>query len=213
MCGATQAIQEKLAVLRADAPPSKDALAQVSRLALVARTGGERVAGIVTALRQFYGAGPRARAPVDLEQGLRLTLLLLEPAIRDAGVAVEVDFPGPLTVEGNAGELNQVFMNLLTNAFQAAPGGTVRVSGERRDGEVSVAVRDTGPGVPDEIRSRIFEPFFTTREPGQGTGLGLAICDSIVRAHGGRILVESPPGQGATFRLVLPALGAGGKVP
>jgi signal transduction histidine kinase len=163
----------------------------------------------VESLRQFSGRGAKPRGPVNLADGVRLALALLEPRVRESGTRIDVDLASHVTVSGNAGELNQVLMNLLTNALQAAPGGQVRIRGGRENGDAWIEVADDGPGIPADVLPRIFEPFFTTREPGQGTGLGLSISDAIVRTHGGRIEVRSSPGAGAAFRLVLPAGAAG----
>ncbi|MBI5500713.1 MAG: response regulator [Deltaproteobacteria bacterium] len=200
LCGATFAIEEKLQ----GGEPTPQALAEVRKLAAVARVGGERVADIVEGLRRFSGRG-RPRGPTDLAEGVRTTLALLEPRVRESKARVEVELSVPLIVVANAGEIHQVLMNLLTNALQAAAGGTVRVRGGRQNGDAWIGVEDDGPGIPAEVLPHIFEPFFTTREPGQGTGLGLSISDSIARAHGGRIEARSEPGCGASFRLVLPA--------
>jgi signal transduction histidine kinase len=201
LCGAAVAIAERL---QSD-HPGPQALAEVRKLAGVARVGGERVADIVESLRRFSGRG-KPRGPTDLSEGVRVTLALLEPRVRESKARVLVELSGPLLVTANAGEIHQVLMNLLVNALQAAPGGTVRVRGARDDGEAWIGVEDDGPGIAPEVLPRIFEPFFTTRDPGQGTGLGLSISDSIARAHGGRIEARSEPGHGAVFRLVLPAL-------
>jgi signal transduction histidine kinase len=103
-------------------------------------------------------------------------------------------------------QLEQLFLNLVLNALQAMPGGGVLTLHTRQRGASVIAeVRDTGVGIPPEIRERIFDPFFSTRPVGQGTGLGLAVSDSIVVAHGGRIEVESRPGAGTVFRVTLAA--------
>ena len=205
LIGATHAIQERLNAASPARPMPEELLARVRRMALVAHAGGERVAGIVENLRQFAGGGARAHARVNLVEGVRLTVALLEPRFGEAQVTPQLELDERLEVVGHVGELNQVVLNLLTNAIAAAPGGTVWVSGRREDDEVVLEVRDSGGGVPAEALPHIFEPFFTTRPPGEGTGLGLAISDSIVRQHGGRLEVVSPPNQGATFRLRLPA--------
>jgi signal transduction histidine kinase len=101
-------------------------------------------------------------------------------------------------------ELEQVLVNVITNAFQAMPGGgTIAISARRSGGEVWLEVRDTGCGMPPEVRERIFEPFFTTKPAGQGTGLGLSVCFGLVSAWGGTMEVESVPGEGTTMRLRL----------
>jgi signal transduction histidine kinase len=103
-------------------------------------------------------------------------------------------------------QVNQVFLNLVTNAAQAmegSPGGLTLTT--RADGEgVAVEVADTGRGIPPEILPKIFDPFFSTKEVGKGTGLGLSISYKIVQQHGGRITVDSKPGAGTTFTVWLP---------
>jgi len=102
-------------------------------------------------------------------------------------------------------QLNQIFLNLIINASQAIEGsGKITVS-TREEGEfVRVDVADTGCGIPADIRERIFEPYFTTKPEGVGTGLGLNVARDIARAHGGEITVQSVPGEGATFSVLLP---------
>jgi PAS domain S-box-containing protein len=137
-------------------------------------------------------------------------------------VRLETTLAQVLPVKIDPGQLEQVFMNLAVNARDAMPaGGRLSITTEAMDlleglpsesGEiirgpfVRVSVTDTGSGMPPEVKARIFEPFFTTKGPGQGTGLGLATVYGIVRQAGGAILVESEPGCGTTFRILLPAV-------
>jgi PAS domain S-box-containing protein len=118
--------------------------------------------------------------------------------------------PAPLLVMADSDQLEQVLLNLLSNAVDAMPrGGTVRIClGEAPNDQVSFAVSDEGQGIPEEIRDSIFDPFFSTKEIGKGTGLGLSISYGIVRDHGGDILLESQPGRGTTFRVILPRDGS-----
>lgn len=116
-------------------------------------------------------------------------------------------------VAGEAGRLEQVFLNLVINAAQAlapARGGTIRVATRLdAEGRVAIDVEDDGPGMDDELQRRIFTPFFTTKPPGQGTGLGLSICQRIVTGLGGEIRFRSQPGKGTCFTVLLPAATAG----
>ena len=111
---------------------------------------------------------------------------------------------------GDPHQLQQVLLNLLTNAqhaLHAAPGArevTVTTEYDPAQHRITLAVTDTGPGIPAALQMRIFEPFFTTKPPGVGTGLGLPLCRGMVEAHGGTLEVSSTPGHGATFRLTLP---------
>ena len=176
------------------------------RLLRSVRAGAERTAAIVTDLKTFSRPQVGNLEDVDLVAGLETTLNLLAPLLRD-GVSVERDFwPLPL-VRCRGGQVQQVLMNLLTNAVQACgAAGVVRVAVSSDGAGVRLTVRDSGPGVPDEVRGHIFDPFFTTKDVGEGTGLGLAISSRIVKAHGGRLELVSPPGEGAEFLVWLPLL-------
>ncbi len=108
---------------------------------------------------------------------------------------------------GVAGNLQQVFINLLSNASKAlnsVGGGEIIITSSSTDGEVLIEVSDNGPGIPPKILDNIFEPFFTTQPRGKGTGLGLSIAQSIVHNHGGEITVKSEIGKGTTFTVKLP---------
>jgi signal transduction histidine kinase len=108
-------------------------------------------------------------------------------------------------VECHLGQLNQVFMNILSNALHAIDGpGTITITTRNHPGHVELHFADTGRGMQPEVKGKIFEPFFTTKEVGKGTGLGLSITYGIIQKHGGTIAVESSPGAGATFRITLP---------
>jgi two-component system, NtrC family, sensor kinase len=107
-------------------------------------------------------------------------------------------------------QISQVLVNLFVNAIQAIEslnrpdGGLIQVSIQQRGGEIVIEFTDNGGGIEPESIPRLFDPFFTTKSVGEGTGLGLSICHGIVNGHGGRIEVASKPGEGATFRVILP---------
>ena len=186
----------------ADAP-TVGILEQLLENAAICRDGAMRAARIVRELSAFSRVAPEQREPTDLRAALERTLRLLHGEYRDRITIVRDyrDVPHPRC---NAGELDQVLMNLLTNAVQAIQGrGEIHVRTYAEGGDVFVAVRDSGPGIAPEIQERIFEPFFTTKA-GQGTGLGLAIAHSLVARHGGDLQVASAPGTGATFTVRLP---------
>jgi signal transduction histidine kinase len=114
-------------------------------------------------------------------------------------------------VRADAGQLHQLIVNLVVNAFDATPGGgTVTVSARNAVAGgipgVTLAIADTGSGIAPELHGKVFETFFTTKPQGQGTGLGLAICRDIVRAHAGTITLDTVPGAGTTFSAWLPAI-------
>ena len=154
-------------------------------------------------------------AALTVEEVVRGVLELTRPAweaeSKRRGVRVDValDLRAAQPVAGNAAELREVFTNLVLNALDAMPwGGTLTVSSADGEGEVGIAVTDTGVGMDAETRTRIFEPFFTTK-PVKGTGLGLPVADGIVARHHGRIEVVTAPNQGSTFTVWLPAAATG----
>jgi len=116
--------------------------------------------------------------------------------------------PGSPKALGNSGEIEQVFLNMMTNANHAMPDkGRLEISTRSSDSHVEVVFADTGTGIPPEKLQSIFDPFYTTKPAGKGTGLGLFVCHSIIEKHGGSIAVESTEGQGTTFRIRLPQIG------
>ena len=142
---------------------------------------------------------------VHLARSIDDSLDLLRHPLRLVQVVKEVE-PGARII-GFPGQIDQVLVNLLTNAAQALGpgGGTIRVGARERADGVEMYVADDGPGIPPEVLPRIFDPFFTTKDVGEGSGLGLSIVHGIVDRHGGRIDVESAPGKGTTFRMLFPA--------
>lgn len=168
------------------------------------RTGAERSAAIVKDLKLFSRTQPGVLEPSDLIAGLEATLTLLQPLLRDR-VQILRDFESLPLVSCDFGHINQVFMNILSNAIDAIEGeGEILIRTRRREDNVHILFRDTGPGIAFEHLTRVFEPFFTTKPTGEGTGMGLAICDTIVRQHNGQLLVETTPQSGTTFILELP---------
>jgi signal transduction histidine kinase len=177
--------------------------------------GARRTKQIVKELQTFSRRDEReVWRPTALHRSIDSTLGILSHRLKDR-IAVHREFAKLPDVECHPGQLNQVFMNLLTNATDAigdrrgsiwittrllpgaaCPGGTAP--------SVTISIRDDGPGIPAELQARIFEPFFTTKEVGQGTGLGLSVSYGIVERHGGTLAVESAPGRGSTFVVTLP---------
>ena len=171
----------------------------------------QRVARIAQGLLSFARQSPGDRVAVDLNSLVEDTLFLIEKQVVKGGIAVRRALAQGLPpVWGDGNALQQVVMNLLTNARDAlGEGGVITVEtglAPGAPGAVRLAVRDTGPGIPADILGRIFDPFFTTK-PG-GTGLGLSVSYGIVRDHKGNLDVESRPGEGTTFILTFPPLGA-----
>ena len=167
---------------------------------------------IISHLRTFGRAAPVRREPISLRQVIERALSLMQEQLRLREIEVTVDLgPEEPVVLGNPIQLEQVFINLLTNGRDAvadSPRKAIRISGSVGSTMVEVAFIDTGPGIPPGLEPRIFDPFFTTKEVGKGTGLGLSITYGIIKEHGGTISVVSPPGEGATFLIQLPVASA-----
>jgi two-component system NtrC family sensor kinase len=193
-------------LMRADTDPARRARTRDAIEKLLARSqeGAGRVKQIVQDLRTFSRTDQAELTQVSLNDAIQRTLTLIEPRTKN-GITVERDFGELPSVRCYAGQLNQVFMNLLMNACDALEGrGKITVRTRAVPGAVQLEFQDDGPGMSAEVRSRIFEPFFTTKPVGKGTGLGLSISHGIVERHGGTMTVESAPGQGATFTIRLP---------
>jgi signal transduction histidine kinase len=165
----------------------------------------------VAAARRFLDSARPAsrRAPVDLNSLLGELLLLVTPEGERKGVSIALEVtPGLPMIEADAGQMQELFLNLLANALEATPkGGIIQVATSAMDGGLRVSVRDPGAGMTAEVRARAFEPFFTTHSASGGTGLGLAICRRIVEAHGGTIRLESQAGRGTEVVVELPEKG------
>jgi C4-dicarboxylate-specific signal transduction histidine kinase len=162
---------------------------------------------IISHLRMFGRAAPVTFVPVLLEEVIERSLSLTQEQLRLRQITVELDISPGVVVEGNPIQLEQVFINLLTNARDALTDSTersIRISCEPRVDTAVITFADTGPGIPADHEQRIFDPFFTTKEVGTGTGLGLSITYGIIQDHGGTISVESSPGEGACFAVELP---------
>ncbi|MGK5115494.1 MULTISPECIES: ATP-binding protein [unclassified Geodermatophilus] len=173
-----------------------------------------RISGLVDAARQYSQLDRAPHQPTDVHEGLDATLVVLGAKITP-GVTVVKDYDRSLPpVPGYAGELNQVWTNLIHNALDAMAGEGTLTLRTTRDGDCAlVEVADTGPGIPADLHRRVFEPFFTTKPVGQGTGLGLDVSWRIVvNRHGGDLRVRSEPGD-TRFQVLLPLTeGAAGRV-
>ncbi len=165
--------------------------------------GANRTTEIVSGLRNFARLDNEEYKRFNLHQGLDSTLALLRSHLE--GIEILRDYADVPEVECYPGKLNQVFMNILTNALQAMPsGGMVNLTTRQAGDEVEICIRDTGMGMDEETLNRIFEPFFTTKDVGEGTGLGMSISHGIIRQHHGRIEASSQVGQGTEVRITLP---------
>lgn len=200
-----------------DSLTSDDAMLVIRTLGAAAETaflvremeeGAERLSAIVGALKSYSYLDRAALQEVDVRRGIDDTLLILNQKLE--GVDVRREYPNdPLLIRAYAGELNQVWTNLIDNAADAlaeheVAEPTIEVRARASDGGVVVEIEDNGPGIPGELVGRIFDAFFTTKPPGSGTGLGLDISYRIVvHRHRGDLTVESVPGR-TVFRVTLP---------
>jgi signal transduction histidine kinase len=188
---------------------------------LLARSGDglKRIQQIVRDLKDFARLEDTDHVLVDLNEGIRSTVNIIAGYAKKQGVTLNVDLGEIPLLRCYPGKINQVVMNLLSNAIDAChPGGEVTLKtcavpaaavappagAEACPGGIAIHVIDNGHGIDPAIRSRIFDPFFTTKPVGQGTGLGLSISAGIAHAHHGRIDLESTPGQGTHFTVLLP---------
>lgn len=164
-----------------------------------------RIEETVRSLLQFAKQQEMEKQPVDLWVPIKKALSLCEAQLRGRQIMVDLDGgTGEMTVLGDERHLQQVFLNLFINSYDAMErGGMVTVRAYRNSGRVLCEVNDTGRGISRENLPHVFDPFFTTKA--KGTGLGLSVCRSIVEKHGGEIRVESQLGLGTTFRLSFPA--------
>jgi signal transduction histidine kinase len=161
------------------------------------KDSSRRISELVAAIKSYSQMDRGSMQLIDVTEGLESTLVMLGHKLRD-GVTVVRDYSADVPrIEAYAGELNQVWTNLIDNAIDAMNGeGTLRLSTRAEDDNVVIEVGDTGPGMPPQVAARAFEPFYTTKDAGKGTGLGLDIAQRIVvERHGGTITIDSLPGE------------------
>jgi signal transduction histidine kinase len=189
-----------------DADRRGDAAGEIRDMVRVVQRGAQRTKAIVQALHNYSRTDDETVVDFDLNRSLDDSLELLRYLLKQH-VTVIRSYGDVGRIRGHAGQINQVFVNLLTNAAQALigrDGATITISTEGAGDHVTVQIADNGPGIPAEVLPRIFDPFFTTKEVGEGTGLGLAIVHELVERHGGTIDVETAIGVGTRFVVTLP---------
>jgi len=181
---------------------------EIAALMAGIRRGCERSTAIINGLRLFARKGTGEISPADLHAGIDTCLLILNNKTRGF---IEVEFQKSLIpqVYCRFEAINQVFMNILSNAVDELlecrpPSPQINIITKAENGTVEIAIKDNGRGIPNDILPRIFEPFFTTKPAGKGTGLGLAISYGIIKQHSGQLTAKSLPGGGSEFTIRLP---------
>lgn len=172
----------------------------------IAREEMDRVQAIINNLLEFSRESSVDLEPVDVNDLLRKTLLLMNKYLQSSEVRVRTEFTASALCSANSNAFRQIFLNLITNAVQAMPhGGELRIrTTVEPTARMRIEFTDSGVGIPAQQLKDIFNPFFTTKSPGQGTGLGLSVVHSVVRRYRGEIRVESTPNVGTTFTIEFP---------
>jgi signal transduction histidine kinase len=183
-----------------------EAAKDVRDMVRVVQRGAQRTKAIVTALHNYSRTDDESVVDFDVNRSIDDSLELLRHLLKQ-NITVTKHYGDVGRVRGHAGQINQVFMNLLTNAAQALAGRenaniTIQTKGDPNG--VEVKITDDGPGIPADVLPRIWDPFFTTKDVGEGTGLGLSIVHELVERHGGTIEAETKLGEGTTFTVKLP---------
>ncbi|MEZ2446227.1 7TM diverse intracellular signaling domain-containing protein [Chitinophaga sp. RCC_12] len=182
---------------------------EISSLIKGIEDGASRTAEIVKGLRTFSRLDESEVKSIDIHEGLDSTLVLLRNAIPPY-VNIIKDYAGLPKIECYAGKINQVFMNIFSNALNAIKSKKehhnefISITTRQENSFIVITIKDTGIGMSEAVREKIFDPFFTTKDVGEGTGLGLSIVFSIIEKHKGKIVVNSAPGEGAEFIIYLP---------
>jgi two-component system NtrC family sensor kinase len=183
----------------------ENTLADLNSILTDCHDGAKRIRDVVLNLRTFSRLDEAEFKKVDIHEGIESTIRLLSRYYNSGTITLQRRYSELPVVDCYAGQLNQVWMNLLVNAAQATKeGGVVKVETTVEGEMVAVRISDTGCGIHPEHLKKIFDPFFTTKPVGEGTGLGLSVTYSIIERHGGSIKVESCPGRGTTFTVTLP---------
>lgn len=200
-------VQQTLERLTSEGPQGVSATARLGKISILVAEmleGAERVKDLVTKLRTFSRLDEGEFKTVNIHDSIESVLLFLRHKMQDR-IEVERNFGPVERLSCFAGELTQVIMNLIANAIDSIDGrGKITITTKQQDEYFCISIRDTGKGIPQDIRSRVFDPFFTTKPVGSGTGLGLAISYGILKAHDGSIEFSSEEGKGTEFTLKIP---------
>lgn len=195
-------IMNTLELLKTEIPPEN----RRRRILDLALSETHRLSEMLRNMLSFSKPEEEQRRPVNLNELLEGILLIVDKQMQEANIKVKtyLDEKIPL-VMASTNQLRQVFLNMFKNAKEAMPkGGTLTVGTGRERDRVLIHIRDTGVGIPEELKNKIFEAFFTTKQKVKGVGLGLSVCYGIIKSHGGEIRVESEEGKGTHFTISLP---------
>ncbi|RLD99346.1 MAG: hypothetical protein DRJ13_09915 [Bacteroidetes bacterium] len=177
---------------------------EINKLIESIKNGTERTTQIVNGLRTFSRLDEDVLKVADIHEGLDSTLILLRNRHKNR-IEISKDYGEIPLIECFPGQLNQVFMNILSNAIDAIEGvGVITISTSKSNGFIQINITDTGSGMPEHIKAKIFDPFYTTKEVGEGTGLGMSISHGIIEKHSGSIKVLSESGKGTKIIINLP---------
>ena len=182
----------------------KQTVDETNKLIESIKTGTDRTTEIIKGLRTFSRMDEDIVKVVDIHENLNSTLILLKNRYKER-IEIQRNYKDIPQIECYSGQLNQVFMNILSNAIDAIESkGIITVCTSKSKGSVHISIKDNGKGIPEDLQANIFEPFFTTKKIGEGTGLGLSISHGIIEKHRGSIKVKSEVGKGTEFIISLP---------
>jgi len=195
-------IMNTLELLKTEVPPES----KRRKILEMSLSETERLSEILRNMLSFSKPEEEVRRPIDVNELLQGIALFMDKQMSEANIDIETRFePEIPRVMGSTGQLRQVLLNIIRNAKEAMPqGGILSLETMRENRGVVIHIKDTGIGIPEEIRDRIFEAFFTTKHEVKGVGLGLSVCYGIIKDHGGEIHVKSEEGRGSTFSIILP---------
>jgi predicted ATPase/signal transduction histidine kinase len=181
-----------------------ETLAEIEKLISSIKNGTKRTSEIVKGLRTFSRMDEDIIRIADVHEGLDSTIVLLQNRFKNR-IEIIKNYMEIPQIECYPGQLNQVFMNILSNAIDSIDGnGSIIIETSREEGMIRISIKDTGRGIPENVKEKIYEPFYTTKEVGKGTGLGLSISHGIIEKHNGRITFTSEVGKGSEFIITLP---------
>jgi signal transduction histidine kinase len=195
-------IMNTLELLKTEIPPES----KRRRILELSLSETQRLSEMLRSMLSFSKPEEEKRRPVKMNELVEGILLMMEKQMKEANIKMETYFDIEIPeIMASTNQMRQVMLNIIKNAKEAMPkGGTLTVRTSREDNKVLISIRDTGIGIPKEIRDKIFEAFFTTKQKVKGVGLGLSVCYGIIKDHGGEIKVESEEEKGTTFTISLP---------